>query len=273
MTDNKSKLAKILRTKSAKIFVCSLIVVILVSSAVIPSFADDQVSYQTIAPVEFLNFSGDVSAVAFPGPHSLALYHDGSAMRYYLNSSDYTEKNTRILYGSFGGQTNVPYIQIHLSCNYGLVYIDGVSYSGSNAASTITDTLSGVTTFSCLASQHSYNADVTYYYTWNILLGNFFNYDQVYQDGFSAGVNSSEAEDKWYQSGYNEGLSDGRASTDSANLGENLLGDTLSAPMDALNSFTLYESSSGFKVTLGLVVGGAISLTLFIAFLKIFAGG
>lgn len=99
----------------------------------------------------------------------------------------------------------------------------------------------------------------------SVSLGSTFDdgYSSGYDAGYSAGVDA----------GYSSGYDDGRTATDSENLGANLLGDTLSAPMKALNQFTLYESSSGFTVTLGLVVGGAISLTLFIAFLKIFAGG
>ena len=66
-------------------------------------------------------------------------------------------------------------------------------------------------------------------------------------------------------------------STDSANLGQNLIGDTLSAPMDGLNDFVLYDSDGpdgdAKPITLGLIVGGAIALTLFMAFLKLFAGG
>lgn len=96
-------------------------------------------------------------------------------------------------------------------------------------------------------------------------------YGEGYSSGYDVGYDQGYSEA--YDDGYSVGYEDGAASNSSENFGKNLLGDTLSAPMDALNQFTLYESSSGFKVTLGLVVGGAISLTLFIAFLKIFAGG
>lgn len=106
------------------------------------------------------------------------------------------------------------------------------------------------------------------FYSWFI---NQYSDGSGYYDGYSQGF--SDGQILGYDSGYNDGYSDGRSSTDSENLGQNLLGDTLSAPLRALNQFTLYESTSGFKVTLGLVVGGAISLTLFIAFLKIFTGG
>ena len=88
--------------------------------------------------------------------------------------------------------------------------------------------------------------------------------DAAYQSGFLAGFEAGQnsVSDRVYQDGYDAGFSDGLSSSDSANLGHNLLGDTLSAPMKALNSFTLYQSASGFDVTLGGVVGAAISLTL-----------
>ena len=97
--------------------------------------------------------------------------------------------------------------------------------------------------------------------------GESYGYSNGYNVGFSVGQLSG------YDQGYSEGFANGEAASDSESFGENLLGDTLSAPIRALNNFTLYTSASGFNVTLGGVVGAAISLTLFIAFLKIFAGG
>lgn len=72
---------------------------------------------------------------------------------------------------------------------------------------------------------------------------------------------------------YNDGYIDGYDVGSSQTFGDNMLGETLAAPFNALNSFVLYESTNGFQVTLGGVVGAVIALTLFLAFLKIFAGG
>jgi hypothetical protein len=258
-------------SKVKKVLSCFLLVFVFCSVFVFNSSAAES-SYQSIAPVSFSNFNGDVTAVAFPGAHSLELKVNANSGRDYLNAGDYLF-GSRLKYLDVNG-ANIPYIQIFLSCNYSSVSLIGRNnYSGSLSASTITDVLSGVTEFEVTPVENSYNSSVEYYYTWDILLGNYFNYDEVFQDGFNAGVNSSEAKDKYYQDGYDVGFSDGVNASGSQNLGHNLLGDTLSAPMRALNQFTLYKSSSGFEVTLGGVVGAAISLTLFIAFLKIFAGG
>ena len=71
---------------------------------------------------------------------------------------------------------------------------------------------------------------------------------------------------------YNSGVSAGLSSNASANLGENLLGSTLNAPIDALNGFVLTSTPFG-DITLGSVVGSLIALSIFITFLKFFAGG
>ncbi len=109
--------------------------------------------------------------------------------------------------------------------------------------------------------------------------------DSAYQSGYLAGLEAgkefsgdqydlglSVGYDNGYSFGYNDGYSDGRNSTDSENFGQNLLGDTLSAPMRALNQFVIYQNGN-VTISLGLVLGAVISLTLFLAFLKMFAGG
>lgn len=110
--------------------------------------------------------------------------------------------------------------------------------------------------------------------------GKIAGYGEGFTDGLAEGetLGYEVGFDEGYRVGYEVGFADntgggGGSSEDSANLGKNLLGDTLSAPMRALNNFVLYESDSGFEVTLGGVVGASICLTLFISFLKIFAGG
>lgn len=236
----------------------------------VPSI-DDSI-YQSIAPISFSDFSGTATAVAFPGPHSISLKVNADNGRTYLGNSDYHEYSD-IIKTMVINDESVPYVQIYFKCNYPSVSRNGVYYSGSLSSNTITDTLSGVTSFEVYPVEHSYDPDTLYYYTWNILLGDFFTYDSVYNQGFVAGVESSEARDKYYSEGYDVGLQDGLQSSASSSLGSNLLGDTLSAPMRALNSFVLYTTPSGVSISLGLVLGSAISLTLFIAFLKLFAGG
>lgn len=229
-------------------------------------------SYQSIAPIYFSEFSGDITAVAFPGAHTLILNYNGTTNRNYLDHSDYTEYPD-IIKTSIIDDVEVPYIQIYLKCNYPSVYVNSVMYSGSFSSSTITSTLSGVTSFDVYPVEHSYSPGVTYYYTWNILLGDYFNENDVFQAGFNEGVNSQIAKDKYFNEGYDLGLSDGLNSSASSSLGSNLLGETLSAPMTALNSFVLYTTPSGVPISLGLVLGSVIALTFFIAFLKLFAGG
>ena len=258
--------------RGRKILASFLFLFVICSLFTVSASAED--NYQSIAPVNFTDFSGTYTAVAFPGPSLVELSSSTNGdLRTFLNSSDYTGHPSRIKYADYGSYSAVPYIQITLVCNYATVYLNSVTYSGSNSSSVVSGELTGVTEFICSPAQNSFSADLTYFYTWNIFLGDFFNYDSVYQDGFNAGVSSDAAKDRWYTQGYEAGLEHGLNSNQSESFGSNLLGDTLSAPMKALNQFVIYEAPSGFSVTLGGVVGAAISLTLFIAFLKIFAGG
>lgn len=109
-------------------------------------------------------------------------------------------------------------------------------------------------------------------------------YNQGYEAGYNAGYNYGYSQGQifgnasgyqdGYDTGYNQGYDEGVSSTGSQQLGKNLLVDTLTAPMNALNEFVLYESSDGlFEISLGDIVGGVIAFSLFIAFLKLFAGG
>lgn len=230
-------------------------------------------NYQSISPIYFNDFSGSYSAVAFPGASTLTLASSSSSdFRDYLSESDFEAHPSRILFKQFQG-SSVPYIRITLECHYASITLNGVSYSGVSSTSEVTSTLSGLTEFVCYPVSSTYSTGYLYYYNFDILLGNYINYDDLYDVAYNDGINSSAARDKWSQFGYDQGFIDGENASGSESLGQNLLGDTLSAPMRALNNFTLYRSSSGFEVTLGGVVGAAISLTLFIAFLKIFAGG
>ena len=248
---------------------------VLLSHNVTSSFSSD---YQSIAPIYVNNFSGDSDLVAFPSAHSLPLSHNGETLRNYLDSSDYTLYDDLIKYKDVNGLL-VPYITLHLDCNYSSVYLNNVAYSGSFSSDALTASLSGVTSCEFYPVENSFVSGTTYFYNFDIVLGNFVDSTQIYAEGYASGfVNGfyegfEQGEIAFSDSAYNQGFADGVNSSDSENLGQNLLGDTLSAPIDALNEFTLYESSSGLKVTLGLVLGGVICLSIFIAFLKIFAGG
>ena len=78
---------------------------------------------------------------------------------------------------------------------------------------------------------------------------------EVYQDAYNQG----------YSTGYNTGYEEGFA--------QDILGSTLTAPFKALNSVVLWVSPSGFTITLFGIFGAVVSLLVFIAFLKMFAGG
>lgn len=96
--------------------------------------------------------------------------------------------------------------------------------------------------------------------------------DSIFYDiGFSAGS------DVGYSHGFSDGFSDGKAEGiligENSGFGQNLLGDTLTAPVKALDSFVLYQSSSGFKITLWGVFSTVLAVGLTIWFIKMFAGG
>lgn len=84
-------------------------------------------------------------------------------------------------------------------------------------------------------------------------------YHLVYSSGYDAG----------YPIGYKLGYDVASASV----LGKNLLGDTLLAPVRALDSIVLYTSSNGFRVTLWGVFGTVVGVSLFIWFMKMFLKG
>lgn len=273
-----------------KIFAITLIFAVLVSSFVISSSASVVIGYQSIDPINIYNYGGDVTVSAFPGPHTVSIYYQASGSfttyRTYLNNDDYfNDENTHLKIKSLNN-TDVVYFQMALSCNYSTILVNGSRYPGSSTTlgSSITANLFDVTEFISSPVSSTFDSSTTYYYMFDIILSNYSEIEQARQDGYNQGYSvgfeqgytngtGSQVVQNARDEGYRDGYAAGRESTDSGNLGENLLGDTLSAPMDALNDFTLYESSSGFNVTLGLVVGGAICLTLLIAFLKIFAGG
>lgn len=257
-------------------------VLALLSLVVVPSFADD--SFQSITPIEFNDFSGSLEAVAFPGSNSLPLITNTTVYRDYLYQGDYHNNNgVRVKYGDlYGNGSSVPYIQIYLVCNYQSVYVNSVSYNASDSASSANNNpinLLYVDRFVCYPAQASYGN--TSHYVFNIVLGIYGDYNSGYQvgfeegkvfgynEGYQNGLMANPSYDEAYSAGYEAGIGE----ISSGEWGANLLGDTLSAPIKALNKFVIVTTPSGYDITLGLVVGCTIALTLFLAFLKLFAGG
>lgn len=267
-----------MKKKLIKIFSIVAVIIVLFTMTLIPTFA---ATYTPIVPINFSNYGSFLTAVAFPGAHSLPLYIDGGTINDYLDSDDYNnEEGTRILYGDlFNNGQVVPYIQIYLATNYSSIYFNNVVYNGSlSAPGIINEVQLGVTSISSYPVASSYSAGITYHYTFNIVLGEFFDYDTVYKEAYEKGKEAGfdEGVIEGSKTGFLKGLEKGREQSESANLGLNLIGPTLAAPMTALNSFVLfqYDGINGpADITLGEVIGGCIALVVFIAFLKIFAGG
>lgn len=268
-----------MKNKLLKIGSFIAVVIVLLTMTLIPTFA---ATYNPIVPIQFNNYGTYLTAVAFPGAHALELYTNGATVRDYLDNTDYNNsEGTRIKYGDLlNNGLSTPYIQVYMATNYASIYFNGSLYNGSttNTETGFAEALIGVTSITSYPVANSFNADTTYHYTFNIVLGNFVDYDVAYQDGYNAGFNVGYEEGAVVgtESGFLQGLEKGREQSESGNFGLNLIGATLAAPMNALNQFVLfsYNGVNGrTEITLGAVVGGAIALVLFIAFLKIFAGG
>ena len=95
--------------------------------------------------------------------------------------------------------------------------------------------------------------------------------------GVQGDSNTVEVFDSAYQTGYdigyNVGFVRGRNEGQSEDFGFNFLGDTLSAPIRALDNLVLFESNSGFRITVWGVFSTVVGISLFIWFMKMFAGG
>lgn len=87
--------------------------------------------------------------------------------------------------------------------------------------------------------------------------------DTVYQNGIARG--NEDGFNDGYNRGYNRGTSEV--------FGENLLGETFNAPLNALNQWVLFETPGGIEVTMGGLFTAVIALAVLIIFLKMFAGG
>lgn len=93
-----------------------------------------------------------------------------------------------------------------------------------------------------------------------------------YSEGLQAGMGSGNFEVA-FQQGYDKAISE----IGSGDFGRNLLGGAFSAPIDALREFTLIEwtTDSGVEVSIDLltVFSAFVGVSLFVWFLKLFAGG
>lgn len=97
------------------------------------------------------------------------------------------------------------------------------------------------------------------------------SFDTWYNSGYNSGYNTG------YNEGYSEGESDGYynglSMGESSALGQNLLGDILSAPIRALDGLVIIDTPSGFTISVWNIFSALIGIALFIWFLKMFAGG
>lgn len=89
--------------------------------------------------------------------------------------------------------------------------------------------------------------------------------EKAYKNGYEQGQLASD--------NYKKGFNDATRTMSDQTFGENFLGNLFSAPLRALNSFTLITTPNGVDITLGGILAACIALTVFIAFLKLYAGG
>lgn len=105
-------------------------------------------------------------------------------------------------------------------------------------------------------------------------------YDDAYTDGYYKGVEDGRNEvinefegNTDFEKGYNAAVRE----IEDGDFGRNLLGGIFSAPIDALREFTLVEwvTESGVEVSIDLltVFSAFVGVSLFVWFLKLFAGG
>lgn len=235
----------------------------------IPCFADD-VNSQTITPISVSGMGGDTVLTAFPGASSVSLFYNGVQTKSFLDNADYNGHSTRVLAGQYYGQT-VNYFRLYLSTNYSSVYFNGNVYNSNTDTSSVF--LVNVTSIDIRPVSSSYTQNTYNTFWFNIILGDYPNIEEIFNDGFNAGVNSNNAKDKWYQEGFDEGFIEGQTATEGEALAQNLLGDTLSMPFRALDNVVLFETSTGVPITLLTVFKSVLAISLLIVFLKLFAGG
>lgn len=94
-----------------------------------------------------------------------------------------------------------------------------------------------------------------------------------YNRGYDVGFGDGQQSEGLYQDGYNDALNE----VDSGDFGRNFLSGVFTAPLNALNNFKIiqWETQNGdiYSVSLMTILSAIIGLSLFIWFLKMFAGG
>lgn len=102
---------------------------------------------------------------------------------------------------------------------------------------------------------------------------------RMFYNGYSLSYNLGyyDAERYAYSAGYDDGYYDGINMNDSANLGKNLLGETFTAPLKALEEFNLvsWRTANGTLVEISImsILSAIVAVGLFFLFIKMFAGG
>jgi hypothetical protein len=98
-----------------------------------------------------------------------------------------------------------------------------------------------------------------------------------YHRGFDEGYDVGYSENPNYSDAYDDGYSDALHEIESGDFGRNFLSGVFTAPLKAMESFTLvsWQTQSGTIISINLmtILSAIVGLTLFIWFLKMFAGG
>ena len=98
-----------------------------------------------------------------------------------------------------------------------------------------------------------------------------------YDNGYAVGYNDGYSENIFYADAYNDGYYDAVSEVKSGDFGRNFLSGVFTAPLKALENFTLvsWRTQSGTTISISLItiLSAIVGLSLFIWFLKMFAGG
>ena len=212
----------------------------------------------------FTNVRGsynDTSPIEFFGPYSYEVYGDDNLLQSGILTGlevSYTLRNT-IIFGTIPEGVsllqNLLFSENQDTYYHPLAFANGY-FAGQMENGTYSD---------------GYNTGYTTGYNTGKNEGYVIGHNDGYDAGYEAGFEVS------YDSGYTDGYNEGVNTTDSANLGKNLIGETLSAPIEGLKQFKLInwvtENGKTISISLLSVLSAALGVTLVIWFLKLFAGG
>lgn len=247
-------LSKLRRSKIFKIFFSSFLIFgVLFSCVVFPSSAAETRSLSYLSPgiYQFQPMSSDFQ------PHNVV----------YTLEFPFTSNGDSFTFLSFKTDNHGFATLTYGSSSGSLVVWDSENYFSRDSTGFNDSAMAYCyITVESRVSVYSYGNDPTQWFPSNFELLNSTSDLAHYWGAWYNGNNDG------YHDGYLEGYNFGISQNSSTSFGENLIGETLAAPFKGLNQFILYEGPNG-SVSLGLVLGGVICLSLFIAFLKIFAGG